>query len=45
MRHETAILDPKTQIHKFQLSLFFAFFFSFNYKNRKLAETPIFIVF
>ena len=36
MRHETAILEKKNQIQKFQLT-FFAFFFLFNNKNTKIS--------
>ena len=32
----------KTQTHKFQLSIFFAFFFSFNNKNTKICWNPYF---
>ena len=34
-RNGSAILDQKTQIQKFQLSFFFAFFFSYNNKKHK----------
>ena len=42
MRHETAIYGQKNQNQKFQLSLFWASVLSFNNKNTKFAETPIF---
>ena len=35
----------KSQIQKFQLSFFFAFFFSYNNKNTKVSWDPYFIVF
>ena len=39
-------LDQESQIHKFQLSCFFACFLLFQqHKTQKNAETPIFIVF
>ena len=44
MRHETAIFgQEKTQIHKFHLSLFFTFFFSFNNKKHKNLLKPLFL--
>ena len=45
MCHETANLEKKTQIQKFQLSYFLAFFLFQKQKTQKSAETPIFIVF
>ena len=45
MRHETAIFGQKIPNPEIPVIIFFAFFFSFNNKNTKLAETPIFIVF
>ena len=42
MRHETSIFGQKNQIHKFQLSFFLAFFFSFNNKNTKICWNPYF---
>ena len=46
MRHETAIFGPKKpKFINSSYHFFLAFFFSFNNKNTKIAETPIFIVF
>ena len=47
MRHETAIFrqKKKTKSRDSSYHFFFAYFFSFNNKNTKNAETPNFIVF
>ena len=47
MRYETAIFGPtKTQIQKFQLSFFFAYFLLFQHqKTQKIAETPFLLCF
>ena len=45
MRHETAFFGQKTQIQKFQLSIFSCLFLFQKHKTQKSAETPIFIVF
>ena len=42
VRHETAIFDQKTKIHKFQLSFFLPVFFSFNNRKHKKCWNPYF---
>ena len=42
MRHETAMFGQKNQIQKFQLSFFWAPFFSVNNKNHKNLLKPLF---
>ena len=40
MRHKTAIFGPKTKIHKFQLSYFFAYFLFFQQQKTQISWNP-----